>query len=574
MTSEQNLPGNGQTPMLPLRSVETTATAVSPQFGQSSLRPPFRANIALLGIYEISKSLCGPGSLRDVMTSTLYVLYSFLDMGNGTITLLDEGGAAESVFSATLAPDIARRYFEALPEKAIGQMVAADMPVVIENVANDVALGPWDTSLWGENGHNYAFIGVPIRERGRPIGVMIFDRAWIDVADMRTDEDVRFLKMVANLIGQTVRMHRMVMRDRERLLTEQHRVEKVRDALAGHPRREGDSSIIGRSPALKAVMDKLRLAARSNAPVLLRGESGTGKEMFAQALHEQSMRRDKPFIKLNCAALPEGVLESELFGHEKGSFTGALQQRKGRFELADGGTLFLDEIGEISGAFQVKLLRVLQEGEFERVGGARTIKVDVRIISATNRNLEEAVAKENFRADLYYRLAVVPLFLPPLRERTEDIPLLAEEFLRRFNTDNKTSITFAPSAMSVLRACYFPGNVRELENCVRRTATLSHGDRITDRDFACRDDGCLSSVLWRQTPSATSLRMEPRSASAPEPQAEAPVTSGGTASEYKQLLEAMEKSGWVQAKAARMLNLTPRQIGYALKKYNIPIKRL
>ena len=314
--------------------------------------------------------------------------------------------------------------------------------------------------------------------------------------------------------------------------------------------------------------------ARTESTVLILGESGTGKEVIAQCLHRHSSRRDGPFVAINCGAIPEALMESELFGHEKGAFTGALVTHKGRFELADGGTLFLDEIGEISGAFQVKLLRVLQEGEFERVGGARTIKVDVRIISATNRNLEEAVAKGNFRADLYYRLAVVPLFLPPLRERTEDIPLLAEEFLRRFNTDNKTSITFAPSAMSVLRACYFPGNVRELENCVRRTATLSHGDRITDRDFACRDDGCLSSVLWRQTPSATSLRMEPRPASAPEPQAEAPVTSGGTASEYKQLLEAMEKSGWVQAKAARMLNLTPRQIGYALKKYNIPIKRL
>jgi len=537
----------------------------------NTIRPPYRANIALLGIYEISKALCGPGSLQDVMTSTLYVLHSFLDMGNGTIAMLDEAGAPEMVFSATLEPSMARAYFEALPEKAIGQMVVTDMPVVVENVAKDTTLGPWDTRMWGENGQNYAFIGVPIRDRGNPVGVMTFDRALVDVSDIRTDEDVRFLKMVANLIGQVVRMHRMVMRDRERLITEQHRIEKARDELAGHPRREGALAIVGRSPALKAVLDKLRLAARSNAPVLLRGESGTGKEMFAQALHEQSSRHTKPFIKLNCAALPESVLESELFGHEKGSFTGALQQRKGRFELADTGTLFLDEIGEISPAFQAKLLRVLQEGEFERVGGSRTIKVDVRIISATNRNLEEAVSKGVFRADLYYRLAVVPLFLPPLRDRPDDIPLLAEEFLRRFNTDNKTRITFSPTAIPVLRACYFPGNVRELENCVRRTATLADGDRITDRDFACRDDGCLSSVLWRASPPPVRIQPTAQPEYAPEPVAASHAPSG---SEYEQLTDAMEKSGWVQAKAARMLNLTPRQIGYALKKYNIPIKRL
>ncbi len=281
--------------------------------------------------------------------------------------------------------------------------------------------------------------------------------------------------MVANLIGQTVRLHRMVIRDRERILDDQRRMEKERELHAPQPdgHRTAASAIIGESPVLRAVMDKVRLVARSNAPVLLRGESGTGKELFAQALHESSPRRDKPFVKLNCAALPESVLESELFGHEKGSFTGAIAQRKGRFELADGGTLFLDEIGEISGSFQAKLLRVLQEGEFERVGGTRTLKVDVRMVSATNRNLEDAVAKGTFRADLYYRLAVVPIALPPLRERPGDIPLLAQEFLRRFNADNKTRVALAPSAMPVLQSCYFPGNVRELENCIRRTATLT-----------------------------------------------------------------------------------------------------
>jgi Nif-specific regulatory protein len=197
-------------------------------------------------------------------------------------------------------------------------------------------------------------------------------------------------------------------------------------------------------------MGKIQQVARCNLPVLLRGESGTGKELFARAVHEFSPRKDKPCVKVNCAALSETVLESELFGHEKGSFTGANEMRKGRFELAHGGTLFLDEIGEISLAFQAKLLRVLQEGEFERVGGTRTITVDVRLVTATNRNLEEAVLAGAFRSDLYYRIGVVPIYLPPLRERREDVPMLADEFLRRFNDEHGVSLALSQSAMTLL----------------------------------------------------------------------------------------------------------------------------
>jgi Nif-specific regulatory protein len=319
--------------------------------------------------------------------------------------------------------------------------------------------------------------------------------------------------------------------------------------------------------------------------------------LFAQAVHDMSPRSKGPFIKLNCAALPESVLESELFGHEKGAFTGALSQRKGRFEMADRGTLFLDEIGEISPAFQAKLLRVLQEGEFERVGGSRTLKVDVRIVTATNRNLEEAVSKGTFRADLYYRISVVAIFVPPLRDRREDIPLLAREFLGRFDADNKTSHTLSRSALNVLMSCYFPGNVRELENCVRRTATMAGGDVIEDLDFACKNDECLSSVLWKLPETgrptiavplpivsnpAHAVAPSPEGFKRPEPQADvapaAPaaedsvVSLGGT-SEYDTLLAAMEKSGWVQAKAARLLGLTPRQVGYAVRKLGIPIQK-
>jgi Nif-specific regulatory protein len=343
--------------------------------------------------------------------------------------------------------------------------------------------------------------------------------------------------------------------------------------------------------------------ARCNLPVLLCGESGTGKELFARAIHEYSPRKSQPYIRLNCAALSETVLESELFGHERGAFTGAVGLRKGRFEMADGGTLFLDEIGEISPAFQAKLLRVLQEGEFERVGGNRTIKVDVRLVAATNRNLEAAVLAGDFRSDLYYRISVVPIFLPPLRERPEDVGLLAREFLRRFNKEHGLSLTLSQRATDVLSSCDFPGNVRELESCIRRTAALAKSSIIVAEDFACSNDSCLSMVLGKSlndgrmhkkgyfelpilkssathaAPPRNAVEL-PRSAfeknGQPSQQTETVDAFDGGSSdsqERRRLVEAMEQAGWVQAKAARLLGLTSRQMGYALRKFSIEIKR-
>jgi Nif-specific regulatory protein len=289
-----------------------------------------------------------------------------------------------------------------------------------------------------------------------------------------------------------------------------------------------------------------------------------------------------------------------LFGHERGAFTGAIGLRKGRFELADGGTLFLDEIGEISGAFHAKLLRVLQEGEFERVGGSRTIKVDVRLVAATNRNLEAAVLTGQFRSDLYYRISVVPIFLPPLRERREDVGMLAKEFLRRFNEEHDVSLTLSKRAMEVLSACDFPGNVRELESCVKRTAALAKDSVIVVEDFACSNDSCLSLVMGKsmnkmqqheagyvpltvlspkQERSWPVHRVAERSSVVADngientklSESSSSVQEDGT--ERQRLVDAMEKSGWVQAKAARILGLTARQMGYALRKHSVEIKR-
>jgi Nif-specific regulatory protein len=538
-------------------------------------RPARVADIQLYGVYEISKLLASPGRLEVTLAQVMNLLASFLDMRHGLIALLDDHGAPEVVVGSGWNEGTARRYFDHLPERAIGRIVATGMPVVFASVRDDPLWENWNFAAETPQG-DFSFVGVPLRDGGRVIGTLTIDRLANTDGRLALDEDVRFLTMVANLVGQTIRLHRLVTRDRERLLGDRQRLERELEQARPERREEAPGGIVGESPALRAVFDKVRTVAKSHSTVLLRGESGTGKELFARALHDLSPRKGRPFIKVNCAALPEALLESELFGHEKGAFTGAATLRKGRFELAHGGTLFLDEIGEVSPPFQAKLLRVLQEGEFERVGGTATIKVDIRLIAATHRNLEEAVLLGQFRADLYYRIGVIPIALPPLRERPSDIPILAREFLRRFNQQHGIQLEFGTDAIAVLSGCLFPGNVRELENCVCRTATLASDRCIHAHDFACSKHGFVPLPLARGPRTDLPPPMVP---AAPTPQ---PDFDGGASAarahaseldERERLVQAMESAGWVQAKAARLLGLTPRQIGYALRKHDVAIKR-
>jgi len=567
-----------------------TSDSLTPRTAASS----HRAEIALHGVYEISKILATPAPLDTTLSNVLTLLSSFLDMHHGIIALLDEQGEPHFVVGCGWSEQDARSHFARLPERAIGQIVTTRMPVIIEDAAHNPLFAEWSATEWADETGSICFIGVPIKERDRVIGTLTLDRVCEGQATIRFDEDIRFLAMIANLVGQTVRLHDIIGRDRERLMSEQRRLEKELSETVRPDRPTNAHGIIGGSSAIRSVIDKIEIVARSNTTVLLRGESGTGKELFARAVHDLSPRKKAPFVKLNCAALSETMLESELFGHERGAFTGALTLHKGRFELAHGGTLFLDEIGEISPSFQAKLLRVLQEGEFERVGGTKTLKVDVRLITATNRNLEDDVAHGKFRADLYYRINVISIALPPLRDRPEDVSLLAGEFLRRFNEEHGVQLSLSASARGVLEGCYFPGNVRELENCVRRTATLAKESKIVADDFACRHDECLSATLWRGAiPSKTPLTIIAKPTPSPPAKVVRPVDSdtasdqvedcpqsetasalhGDGPTERERLLQAMETSGWVQAKAARLLQLTPRQIGYALRKHNIPIKK-
>ena len=573
-----------------------------PSMTISVVQSPNLSESALVGIYEVSKLLASPNRLERTLAGVLALLSSFLDMRHGLFALLDKQGEPEIVVGSGWSETNAKKYFDHLPERAVGQIFATKMPLVIENVQTSALFEGSDLSDWGPtDGQPFSLVGVPIKDGDTVVGTLTIDRVFSDRSAIRFDHDVRFLTMIANLVGQTLRLQKLIARDRERLMQENARLGKGDRPMIAESKFNGIKGIVGSSPAAGAVIDKIRIVAKSRSTVLLRGESGTGKELFAAAIHNLSPRHSKPFVKLNCAALPESVLESELFGHERGAFTGAANLRKGRFELADGGTLFLDEIGEITPSFQAKLLRVLQEGEFERVGGSRTMKVDVRFVCATNKNLEEAVQKGEFRADLYYRISVVPIFLPPLRDRKGDLAPLANEFLRRFNTEQGTHLTLSTSAMDVLSECGFPGNIRELENCVFRTATLARGEAIVDKDFSCRNDGCLSAVLWsgsheahapsplfkQQLPIVPSqkapLAVEPRpptlSAAEPENPLNCPGAENCTIvgvdqrSDREKLIRAMEQAGWVKAKAARLLGLTPRQIGYALQKHDVPVRK-
>lgn len=536
-------------------------------------------NIELVTVYEVSKILNSSLDLHKTMRSVLNVLSSHLQMQRGMVALLQDDGYLQVIAATGMdQEEIALGRFRA-GEGVMGNILKSAVPAVVPDISKEALFLNRTGSRKGKSKNIISFIGVPIKAGRESIGVLSFDRENDIQEEARNfGGDVRFLSMVANLIGQTVRLHQKVAQDRATLMHEKQRLQSEL-----HDKYSIDN-VIGQSKIMQNVFAEVHQVAPSKSTVLLRGESGTGKEAIARAIHHLSPRKDKPFIKVNCAALSETLLESELFGHEKGSFTGASQERKGRFEMAHGGTLFLDEIGDVSPSFQTKLLRVLQEREFERVGGNKTIRVDVRLVAATNRNLEDAVAKNEFRADLYYRINVVSIFLPPLRERREDVPLLAEYFLQQANEESGKRLKFSAEAMQVMCNCHWPGNVRELSNCVERITAMTQGNVIRRKDLLCDRDMCFSSIMWQQqnkrtvipiihTPKHADPVDRETYATTREESEPAPDTNLHGDPQKHQLIEALEKCGWVQAKAARLLGITPRQMGYAITKYGIDVKR-
>jgi Nif-specific regulatory protein len=551
-----------------------------------------RSHVELITVYEICRILGASLDIDRTFRAVLNVLAAQMELPRVMIVMAD---AEEQVLKIHSAAGLTREQEQRgrwhVGEGIVGHVYASGMPVVVPDVRQSAEFID-RTGAFSPSGEDrmLAFLAVPLKTDKITVGALAAQREVTGGA--RLSDDTRILTMVASLLAQAAQLHEAVRDEHQRLQRETTRLQK---ALQRTPRgRYALDNVIGESQAMQQVFVEVHQAAPSRATVLLRGESGTGKEAIARAIHFLSPRKDAPFIKVNCAALTESLLESELFGHEKGAFTGAIGERKGRFELAHGGTLFLDEIGDISPAFQAKLLRVLQEREFERVGGTRPVKVDVRLICATNRDLEKMVQRGEYRADLYYRINVVSIFLPPLRERRADIPPLVAHFIDRYNKENRKQLKVTPEAMKVLTSCYWPGNVRELENCIERTATMAQGDVIREFGFPCKQNKCLTQTLHfldkadavaavatiamptraaAPVPADEVTRIGPTSHLPPAPGRAAPASEEPPEGERERLIWAMEQCGWVQAKAARLLKLSPRQLGYALQKNRIEVRK-
>jgi Nif-specific regulatory protein len=494
-----------------------------------------RENRILSALLEVSKVINASFDLEKNLSRVMHVLGEFLEMERGSVFLLGHTTKELKIVAAhgLTKEQIARGKYR-IGEGIVGRVLERNSPMVIPNVGEEPLFLNKTGSRVGKSG--ISFLCVPITFKGESIGVLSVDRIFKDKA-ITIDEDIRVLEVIASIIAQYV------------ILWEHYREselerENLKRELKGKYRLP---NIIGTSDKMQEVFEAVHRVSDSKATVILYGESGTGKELIAKAIHYMSPREKSPFVKFNCASIPEGLLESELFGHEKGAFTGAINIRKGRFERAHGGTILLDEIGDLPINLQPKILRVLQEKEFERVGGERTIKVDVRLIAATSRNLEELVAQGTFREDLFYRLNVVPLLLPALRERKEDITLLVDFFLKRFNSENKKLVSLSPEALRVLVDYAWPGNVRELENTIERLVVMSDGRVISTSDLPVN----------LQLPSHQEVLHKES------------LQAGIEDIEKSSIIDALEKTGWVQAKAARVLGLTPRQIGYKIYKYSI-----
>ena len=495
-------------------------------------------------LVEINQAVSRSLNLQESLNAVLQILDKSYNIKSGAVFLNDENQKG-LVMAASIGyrHDTAKRNYS-MGEGLTGRIAETGKPIVAPQVSKEPLflnrLSSWDPKKDREQ----TFVGTPIVMDYKTLGVLIVNLPYSSKRDY--DSTLKFLTLVASALLQPIQLHHLVTVERKRMLDEKVFInEKLKEEFSF-------KNIIGNSSQMREVYEKVAQVARANTTVLIRGESGTGKELIAQAIHYNSFRNDKPFIQVNCAAIPESLIESEFFGHEKGAFTGAVARKKGRFELANGGTIFLDEIGDLSPMTQVKLLRVLQEQEFERVGGTETIKVDVRIITATNANLEEAITDGRFREDLYYRLNVFTIFLPPLRDRKTDIDLLADHFMLKYGRQhNKAIRRMSTPAIDMLNAYHWPGNVRELENCIERAVLV------------CEDQVIHSYNLPPTLQTAESSDTAPRRS----------LDKAVAYYEKELIQDALKSSNGNQAKAARFLGTTERIMGYKIKKHSIDVNR-
>ncbi len=494
--------------------------------------------------YEISKALNEHLELRKSLYKVLDILSNSTNMVRGTVFILNP---FRNEISIEVAHSISRSAMEQVKYKVgegiTGKVIQTGRPVAIPKISEEPLFLNRTAARKTKVSDELSFICVPVKKGKQVIGALSVDRPYDDKYPLR--EGIKLLSVVATMIAQHVINLETINMEKEKLREENKR---LRGELENKYRI---TNIIGNSNKMREVFQMISQVSKSNATVLIRGESGTGKELAANSIHYNSHRQRAPFVKVNCAAIPANLIESELFGHEKGAFTGAVKRKLGKFELANKGTIFLDEIGSIGLDVQANLLRVLQEKEFDRVGGSKTIKTDVRIVAATNKNLEEAVEDGSFRGDLYYRLNVFPIYMPPLRERKTDILLLADHFLEKYSRENSREIRrFSTPAIDMLMAYHWPGNVRELENCIERAVLVCDG-------------GVIHSYHLPPT-----LQTGSESDTLPDLSLEEAVAN----LEREMIIDALKNTRGNITRAAEILKTTVRIFSYKTKKYGISYK--
>ncbi len=503
-------------------------------------------NSELPMLFEISRMLNNTQNIKHDLDKILSLVAQYLNAERVLITILNRENSnifIERGFG--LSEEAKARGIYRIGEGAIGKVVKNGEPIIIPKILKDSTyLNKTKSRMLTADRRHISFVCVPVKVEDEISGTLSVDLVYDE--NQSLVEHVRILTIIGGMIAQFVRARQYRLEEMDRLREENISLHlELKEKFI-------PSDMIGNSGKMREVYKLIERVANTNATVIIRGESGVGKELIADAIHYNSPRADKPIVKVNCSALPESLIESELFGHEKGSFTGAENQRKGRFELAEGGTLFLDEIGDLPALIQVKLLRVLQEKEFERVGGGQPIKSNVRIIAATNRNLEEQIKKGEFREDLFYRLNVFPIYVPPLKERINDIPALVDHFIHKCNKENFTDIKrVSSSAIDMLMVYHWPGNIRELENCIERACIMSTDGVIRSHNLPpTLQTAVSSSTETTGTLSAILDRVE-----------------------KQMIVETLLLKRGNMTKAAEHLGITERIMGLRIKKYKIDTKR-
>jgi Nif-specific regulatory protein len=494
-------------------------------------------------LLEASQALSATLDLKASLQRVLEILGRHHGAIRSTVVLLNENTGDVELEAAAGAITVKRVRYR-IGEGVTGKVVQTGKPIVVPRVSREPTFLNRAAERPELPSQELTYISAPIALEGKTVGAIGIDLQF--KADRDYHRTTKFLGVVGSMIAQAVKVQRLIQADKQRLVDENtHLRQELRE-------RYDFSNLVGTSGPMHQVYEQIAQVARTNTTVLLRGESGTGKELIAHAIHYNSPRSKKPFIKVSCAALPQDLIESELFGYEKGAFTGAYTLKKGRFEAAEGGTLFLDEIGDLNLATQIKLLRILQEREFERLGGTETIRTNIRLIAATNKDLERAIAAGEFREDLYYRLNVFAIFVPPLRERKPDVLLLADHFLEKFSKEhNKNVKRIATPAIDMLSSYHWPGNVRELANVIERAVVVCDTHVIHAHHLPPTLQTAEASGTGQTTTLSESLE----------------------AFEKDALQDALKSARGNRAKAARLLSTTERIFNYRVRKYGIDWRR-